>query len=85
MTAYHRIVASGVTIAIASVALSSSSDQRPSMTPIFQRGSISVVADLAAPEPAGIASSRTPNDPSPKELKITAWLILLMKEGRGAR
>ena len=84
MKAHHRIVVV-VTIAIASVALSSSSDQRPSMTPMSQRGSTSVVVDVAAPKPASIASWRTPNDPDPKELKITAWLILLLKEGRSAR
>ena len=85
MKAHHRIVVAVITIAIASVAPPSNSDQRPSMTPVSQRGPTSVVTDVAAPKPASIASWRTPNDPNPKELKITAWLILLLKEGRGAR
>ena len=85
MKAHHRIVVAVITIAIASVALSSGSDQRSSMTPVSQRGPTSVVTDVAVPRPVNIASWRTPKDPNPKELKITAWLILLLREGRGAR
>jgi hypothetical protein len=85
MKTHHRIVVVVITIAIASVALSSSSDQRSSVTPMSRRGSTSVVTDVAAPTPASIASWRTPIDPNPKELKITAWLILFLKEGRSAR
>jgi hypothetical protein len=85
MKAHHRIVAAVITMAIASVALSSSSDQRPSMTQMPRRGSAPVVKEAAAPRPASVASWRTPDDPNRKDLKIAAWLILLLKEGRGMR
>lgn len=82
MKAHRRIVAAAITIAIVPVAPSSTSERQPSMS---QRGATPVVTEVAAPRPASIAPFRTRDDPNPKEVKITAWLILLLKEGRGAR
>ena len=82
MNAHHRIVAVAITIAVASVAPSSSSDQRPSMTSIPQRDS---VKEVAAPRPASIAIQPAPDDPNRKDLKIVAWLILALKQARGTR
>ena len=85
MKAYRRIVTAATTIAIVSVAPSSGSERQPSMTPKSQRGAAPVVTEVAAPRPASIAPFRTRDDPNLREVKITAWLILLLKEGRGAR
>jgi hypothetical protein len=85
MKTHHRIVAAAITIAISSVAPSSSSERQPSMTSMSQSGATPVVTEVAPPRLASIASWRTRDDPNPKELKITAWLILLLKEGRAAR
>jgi hypothetical protein len=85
LNAHHRIAAAAITIAVASVAPSSSSDQRPSMTPIPQRDSAPVVKEVAALSPASIAIRSAPDDPNRKDVKIVAWLILALKQARGTR
>jgi len=76
VNAHHRIVAAAITIAVASVAPSSSSDQRDSAP---------VVKEVAAPRPASIAIRPVPDDPNRKDLKIVAWLILALNQARGTR
>jgi hypothetical protein len=85
MNAHHRIVPAAIAIAVAFVALSSSSDQQSSMTTIPQRDSAPVVNELAAPGPASIAIQPAPDDPNRKDLRIVAWLILALKQARGTR
>ena len=75
----HR-VATIMTMAVFSLAQSSTA----SMTPIPQRDSTAHLRGGAAARPASIASSPNPDDPT-REEKTIAWLILLLKRGRGAR
>lgn len=79
MKARRRRVAAILTIAVFSIAPSSTA----SMTPI-PRDSTAHVRGGGSPRPVSIASSPNPDD-STREEKTIALLILLLKQGRGVR
>jgi hypothetical protein len=84
MKAHRRCVAAILTIAVFSIAPSWTADEGRSMTPMPQPDATAHVRGGGGPRTATIATRPNSDDPTHEE-KTIAWLLLLLKQGRGVR
>ena len=84
MKAHHRRVARNITIASFLIVPSSTADTTSIPTPVPHPASAGHIHSAAGPRNPSLATSRSADEPT-REEKTIAWLILLLKQGRGLR
>lgn len=84
MKAHRHRVAGIITLATFLTAPSSTANKAWSRAPMPQPASSGYVQGAASPRNASVASSQS-RDEVTREERTIAWLILLLKQGRGVR